>query len=186
MKRSSAISLAIIGSLAMAGCTQQPEEPKTYATIGECIADGKDKTVCESSWAEADKLTKEQAPRFADKAACEAQFGAGGCQTGGDGSTSWFMPALMGYMIGNMMGNSSSSAAYQRGIDDERRRGGGTTYIAPRPVYRTQTGGLSAAAFSGGKMTTTPAPTTYAASRAATTSARGGFGSSARSSSVGG
>ena len=44
-----------------------------------------------------------EAPRFTKKEQCEAEFGAGNCETrqAGAGTGSFFMPMMMGYMMGN-------------------------------------------------------------------------------------
>lgn len=182
MKRTKILSLAIIGTLALSGCSPSPSEiPQnvTYTSVEECVKAGVEKTTCDTALASAAANT----PKFSTQAQCEAQFGAGQCNSQTSGGSSWFMPALAGFMIGNMLSNSGSSSAYYRGRDDERRR----SSYAYTPVYRSASG-LSA--YSGGK--TTPAPATYTASRlsntyagssnSASTSARGGFGSRASAS----
>lgn len=182
MKRTKMLTLAIMGSLALAGCSpaEPPKaEPTTYKDVSECVKDGKEVAVCEKSFAEAKALTEQNAPKFGSLAECQAQFGPNGCTGGSNTQGSFFMPLLMGYMIGNMMSNSS-----------------GRSYYEPsRPVYRSARGGTQAASFTNGRYTTTPAAPSYAAraaanapmtssaSRAATTSSRGGFGGRSSSSS---
>lgn len=169
MKRTKMLTLAIMGSLALAGCAEAPQEQTTYKDVSECVKDGKEVAVCEKSFAEAKALTEQNAPKFGSLAECQAQFGPNGCTGGSNTQGSFFMPMFMGYMLGNMMSNN------------------GRSYYEPsRPVYRTPSGGTQAASFAGGRYTAAPAAPTYAArvsSRAATTSSRGGFGGRSSSAS---
>lgn len=179
MKRTKMLTLAIMGSLALAGCAEAPQEPTTYKTVAECTADGKAADICQKSFDDAKKLTEQNAPKFGSLAECQAQFGQNGCTGGSNTQGSFFMPLMMGYMLGNMMGSSSSSY--------DRNRSG-YSYAPPRPVYRTATGGTQAASFVGGRYTATPAAPSYAArvsarSTASTTSSRGGFGGRSAGSS---
>lgn len=164
MKRSSAISLAIVGALALSstGCTSaDSNEPTTYKTVTECVQDGKSQATCDKAFADAKAEAEKNGPKFASQAECAAQFGS--CQQSASGG--WFMPALMGYMVGNMMSNN-----------------GGTRYVT-QPVYVDRSGRSVTSNYSTtGRYTTTSAAPT-AAARAATTSSRGGFGSTARASS---
>lgn len=168
MKRSSAISLAIVGALAMSGCTPTPQadEPTTYRNVTECVQDGKSQATCDKAFADAKAEAEKTAPKFASQAECAAQFG--NCQQSASGG--WFMPALMGYMVGNMMSNS------------------GTRYVS-QPVYVDRSGRDVTSSYNGGRYTTStaaPSASARAASRAsaarssASTSSRGGFGSSSR------
>lgn len=168
MKRSSAISLAIVGALAMSGCSPSPQadEPTTYRNVTECVQDGKSQATCEKSFADAKAEAEKTAPKFASQAECAAQFG--NCQQSASGG--WFMPALMGYMVGNMMSNN-----------------GGTRYVS-QPVYIDRSGRDVTSSYSNGTYRTTPSAPTYtqrasARAAAASTGSRGGFGSTARSSS---
>lgn len=164
MKRSSAISLAIVGALALSGtgCTSaDSNEPTTYRNVTECVQDGKSQATCDKAFADAKAEAEKTAPKFASQAECAAQFG--NCQQSASGG--WFMPALMGYMVGNMMSNN-----------------GGTRYVT-QPVYVDRSGRSVTSSYSGGSYRTTSAAPTPSARAAATTSSRGGFGSTARASS---
>lgn len=167
MKRSSAISLAIVGALAMSGCTPTPQadEPTTYRNVTECVQDGKSQATCDKAFADAKAEAEKTAPKFASQAECAAQFG--NCQQSASGG--WFMPALMGYMVGNMMSNS------------------GTRYVS-QPVYVDRSGRYATSTYSNGSYRTTPSAPSYtqraqARAAAASTGSRGGFGSTARASS---
>lgn len=186
MKRTRVLTLAILGTLALSACgPAEPPAPTTgvtYTSVKECVEAGVDKTTCDTALASA----AANAPKFSTQDQCEAQFGPGQCNSQTSGGSSWFMPALAGFMLGNMLSNSSNNSAYYRGREDERRRGS-YSYV---PVYRSSSG-LST--YVNGR--TSAAPATYTATRlsntygttsgnsnAARTTSRGGFGSRASAS----
>lgn len=175
MKRSSQITLAILGALALTSCADPSSQssstsvtagPTTYANLEECVKDN-DYSTCKAAEEQAKKQTAESAPRYATADQCQAQFS--NCQKSDSGD--WFMPAVMGYMVGSMMSDGSRGYA--------------------SPVYYDRGGNAVRADFSGGSYKPATAAPTYAsqaparaaaASRASTAS-RGGFGSRSSSSS---
>jgi len=165
-KRTAAITLAVLGAIAMStGCSEQ-KEPTSYATIQECTQDGNSFDTCTKAQNEAKAETEKNAPKFASQEQCQAQFS--NCQQSSSGG--WFMPALMGYMVGNMMSNGSRQVA--------------------TPIYYDRDRRPQAAGFVGGVYRPIPAAPTYTARAAARASAArasastgsrssGGFGSRA-------
>jgi uncharacterized protein YgiB involved in biofilm formation len=123
MKKSYSIRLVLLGSasVALTSCGDSgapPKDARFYPTVKECTADYGAKP-CEDAKAEADKTQAAEAPRFTQKQQCEAEFGVGNCETrqASDGG-SFFMPLLMGYMVGNMMGGNRFSQPVYRGPDN--------------------------------------------------------------------
>jgi uncharacterized protein YgiB involved in biofilm formation len=121
MKKSKAISLVLLGgtSLALAGCDEgPPTDGKFFSSMNECTAHYSE-AQCKDAVKQAEEQHVAQAPKFSRKEECEAQFGAGNCesrsdmQTQGSGIGSFFMPMMMGYMIGNMMGNRFGGPVYR-------------------------------------------------------------------------
>jgi uncharacterized protein YgiB involved in biofilm formation len=111
MKKSKTIRLALLGgtSLALAGCDDgPPSDAKFFSSLNECTAHYSE-AQCQTMIKQAEAQHVAEAPKFNRKEECEAQFGSGNCETrqapteaGGFGS--FFMPMMMGYMLGNMMG----------------------------------------------------------------------------------
>ncbi|WP_447927891.1 MULTISPECIES: DUF1190 domain-containing protein [unclassified Vreelandella] len=138
-KRSLRLSLALMGAGAftLTGCGQSEEvtdvsfdSPRSYQSVDECVAANVyTQSACEESY----EASLEEVPRFESIEACEAEHGEGACvapteeqaqaATGGSGG-GWFMPAMMGYMVGNMMSRTSRGAT-NRGLYQE-------------PVYRNR------------------------------------------------
>ena len=86
---------------------------------------------CRQSFAEAEQLHVESAPRYDSLQVCEEQHGVGNCgsedqQVSNGGSGSIFMPLLAGYLIGSMLGGAGMSRS--------------------QPMYRTPQGGYTNAA----------------------------------------
>ncbi len=123
MKKSRSIRLVLLGtaSVALSACGDSgavPQDARFYPTVQECAAD-LGAAACEEAKAAAERALATEAPRFAQKQQCEAEFGVGNCetrQTAGGGS--FFMPLLMGYMVGNMMGGNRYSQPVYRGPDN--------------------------------------------------------------------
>ncbi len=176
-----AIALAVAASFALAGCKEEQVDAQAFPDLASCKAAAQSQGLvtnaeCEDAFLEAQELHVESAPRYDSLQLCEQEHGEGACgneqQVAGTGSGSIFMPLMMGYLIGNMMGG----------------RGG---YAAAQPLYRTANGSYTnaagTAAYSGNsgraklnesqfrKPPTTmgKAPLTHA-----TLASRGGFGSS--------
>ena len=125
MKKSRAIRLVLLGStgLTLAACDQSPPSDATFfARVEDCIA-VKSESQCREGLAKSEREFAAEAPRFTKQEECEADFGAGNCETrqAGGGRGSFFMPMMMGYMMGN---------AFNRPV-----------YRGPNSSAMTQTGG---------------------------------------------
>lgn len=166
MKKSRSVRLVLLGSagLTLAACDQGPLASSQFFPDAEACAAVYDESTCQTALADSRAAFAEEAPPFADKAACEAEFGEGNCETreeagveAGSGGGSFFVPMLMGYMIGR-----SFSQPVYRGPDNRAMlRSGGKLYEVGR------FGGTGrAAAFQPGQVSEVR---------------RGGFGASARS-----
>lgn len=173
MKRSHSIALVMMGAstIALTACEDSRVDAAIYKNWIECSnAPGSNHAQCKEEY----KIAKEEhavvAPKYADKAACEAEFGLGNCETAADpsgGRRSVFMPLMMGYMMGKMVGGPG-------GVFTQplyRSAGDPNTYRTAddRSVGKT-TGRTTVSKAAAGRPTAK-----------ANTVARGGFGSGARS-----
>lgn len=168
MKKSRSVRLVLLGSAsaALAACDDGgalPANAQFYPTVNECVADH-GVAQCQDAKAVADSTQAVEAPRFSRKEECEQEFGVGNCETRQTAGGSFFLPLMMGYMMGNMMnGGRFAQPVY---------RGPGNTAVMPNGgrllnVGRFDNLGAGRAAFR-------PAPQI-------TTVSRGGFGSTAAS-----
>jgi uncharacterized protein YgiB involved in biofilm formation len=133
MKKSRAIRLVLLGGagFALAACEEAPPPPdaKFFADIGECAA-VYDRATCETAMAETKAQFAAEAPKFDRKQECEAEFGAGNCesQQASSGMGGFFMPMMMGYMLGNAF-----RQPVYRGPDNKAMvRSGGNAYSVGR------------------------------------------------------
>jgi uncharacterized protein YgiB involved in biofilm formation len=123
MKKSRSVRLALLGgaSMALAACGDDapPKDATFYSDVQACAAVYGEEA-CQDAKAASEKISDEEAPRFARKEECEAEFGAGNCEsrqtTSGGG---FFMPLMMGYMVGNMLGNNRFNQPVYRGPNNE-------------------------------------------------------------------
>lgn len=103
MKKTKTIRLVLLGAgAALAACDQAPPPDAQFFTGIEDCARSDSVERCRDGWQAAQDEFASTAPRFDRKEACEAEFGAGNCETRETvGGGSFFMPMLMGYMIGS-------------------------------------------------------------------------------------
>lgn len=189
-KRSRAVALTILGaaSFAMAGCREEQVEAQAFPDLNACLAAADQGGLltadeCRQSFAEAEKLHVESAPRYDSLQVCEEQHGVGNCgseasQTGGGGG-GIFMPLLAGYLIGSMLGGGG----FARSQPMYRTPQGGYTNAARTSTFSSNTGraALSSSQFARPAQTIGQAPMSRA-----TAASRGGFGTTAGSRSLGG
>ena len=133
-------TLMATGSVNIAACTERAPDPLTwedqfpttsasaaapaaeesvdavaYADPAACKAAGEVPAAeCDNGWIAAQNDHAANGPRYGDKAACEAEYGEGRCETRTSGGGSFFMPFLAGMMIGNMGGGRYHPAPYYR------------------------------------------------------------------------
>jgi uncharacterized protein YgiB involved in biofilm formation len=197
MKRSRTVRLAFLGSasaLALVACDEAKDplaEANFFRDPVEC-AQKLDRAACEASFAEARTEHLRSAPAFASREACEQAYGAANCawqetnvspeqvQEQKPGTTTptasssggWFMPMMMGYMLGNALGNRSMmpGQAMPPGQAAASAAPGGNA-MGARPIYRN----ASNQVFSGRSALGTSRVA------AASTTSRGGFGTTSRS-----
>lgn len=161
--------LAALGGLYLWDKTNQPPVETFYPDLKTCLDKAADATAadaCRAGFDGAQAQHLAQAPRFADKASCEAQFGPERCQPHSGSQGSWFMPMLMGYMMGRTLGGAASYTPVYRDSQGYTVTPGGRT---------VDVGGARSAP--GAATATTTATTT-------TTAQRGGFGATADSRGV--
>ena len=182
-KRSNRVAIAILGAAAftLAGCREEQVDAQAFPDLQSCTdaaTRGGMFSVddCRASFAEAEALHVEAAPRYDSVAVCEEQHGVGACGTetaanpqGGSGSI--FMPLLAGYLIGNMLGGRSGMAGAQPLY---KTPDGKFTNAARTSAFSTNSGAakMNTSQFTRPTATAGKPPMTRA-----TAASRGGFGS---------
>jgi uncharacterized protein YgiB involved in biofilm formation len=98
--------------IALSACEEPKVDASVYETVQQCKDDpGVSSQQCEQSFKEARSQHASVAPKYSSEADCQADFGAGRCEkapyrTSSGGSI--FMPLMMGYMMGSMIGGRRS------------------------------------------------------------------------------
>ena len=143
MKRSKKLSLVLMGTILSANLTGCGEETKEEVSIfknqQECIQGGFTAEQCAKMEADA----KANSPKFSKREECEAEFGKEMCSGGTDSSGSFWMPALMGFMVGNMLGGGSGGVTNVTNnyIDDKDRSAVSGSAAAVNPATTGAAGG---------------------------------------------
>jgi len=162
MKRWHSVSVAALmgaSAFALSACEEQKVDTAIFDSLQQCINEpGMLREDCEKRYAEAKSQHAAVAPKYTSAQDCQADFGAGQCeqapyrsQSGG----SIFMPLMMGYMMGSMIGRrgfSSAQPLYRSAKDpktyrtaDNRKAGSATgrtrvaSSAASRPSVKTST-----------------------------------------------
>jgi uncharacterized protein YgiB involved in biofilm formation len=152
----SALTLAAV---ALAGCGRQQDAARVYTSVDQCRAE-QPAQACDAAWQASVGEHDATAPKFSDKAQCEAQYGVGHCETRQSDHGGFFMPMMAGFMIGQMMNRPYGQSAY-----------------VGHPVFFAPGGGFRAPSVAPGEAMFT---------RGGGVTARGGFGASAASHGFGG
>lgn len=166
MKKSRSIRLVLLGSasLALVACGDEgpPQDAKFFTDVKECSSVYSEAN-CRAAEDQAQKTLVQEAPRYSRKEECEAEFGVGNCETKQSaGGGSFFMPLLMGYMMGNMLGGNRFSQPVYRGPNNSAMMPSGGKLFNVGSFAGTGTGA-----------------TAFRPAAQATQVARGGFGSTA-------
>jgi len=148
-----------------------------FANLDECkAAGGLTAQQCEAAYAEAQKDSAQNAPKFSDQQSCEARYGVDQCvPRSSQGGGGFFTPLLTGFIVGQALNNLGG----YRGAPMYRDRDGGYYGGSGYPISRDYvTGRTRVGADSFDAPSRMDAPTRVQ-SRSAVIS-RGGFGGSGR------
>lgn len=202
MKRSTQIGLAAVGVVLVASLwprAEEPEEDLVYNSLADCRAAGQiSATQCEQRFNEASANHLRDAKKFSNTSQCEAEYGAGGCQSAVWNGAQVVIPALAGIMLARQFMQGGGAAqpllpptrqvcppgsqlpeCQQARSSSSSSSGGGGSYggrsssssSSSTRAYSTTSGGtvIARAGSTPGSATTT------------SVSSRGGFGSTSRS-----
>ena len=115
MKHRNSISAALLMSasvIALSACSEKKVDAVVFDSLQQCIDDpGVTRAYCEKNYKDARSQHAAVAPKYSSAADCQADFGAGKCEQAPYRSSSGgsiFMPLMMGYMMGSMIGGRGS------------------------------------------------------------------------------
>jgi uncharacterized protein YgiB involved in biofilm formation len=166
----SAVLMMSVSLIALTACEEPKVDASIYESIDQCKSDPYNTAdQCEGSFKEASSQHAAVAPKYSSVEDCQVDFGSGKCEkapykTSNGGSV--FMPLMMGYMMGSMMGGRGSMMSqplYRSAQSPNSFR------TAENQNVGSKTGGTKVA------RSATSRPSFKSSTRS-----RGGFGSSAR------
>jgi uncharacterized protein YgiB involved in biofilm formation len=142
MKRSKKAALVLMvpaAALLMSGCGEKREEAMVFEDPKQCAAAGVNSAEqCESDFVAAQAMHPQVAPKYANKEECEVDFGAGNCETAPQQSStggSFFMPMMMGYLMGQMMNSRNAAAAAPQAATPAAA---GASKVPTQPLYKSR------------------------------------------------
>ena len=204
MRRSRRVATLLVGTatlLVLTACEEDPaSDAKLYSDLEACKVENTPEE-CDKAFEAAKAFHAEQTTKYKSQAECEDLFGQGRCEQvtasgnavsgqatpGQSASTgSFFMPAIMGFMLGRSMSGFGPSAGYpvysdRQGYVFAGRQQLGTCYPpenCPRPMSSSSSSsrtGTSALSSSSRRYSFSPT----GADSVSRTAARGGFGTTA-------
>ena len=114
MKRWNFLSVAMmsVSMIALSACEEAKVDASVYESLEQCKNDPVvPADQCQASFKEARDQHAAVAPKYSSLADCQADFGAEKCEQAPYRTTSGgsvFMPMMMGYMMGSMLGGRRS------------------------------------------------------------------------------
>jgi uncharacterized protein YgiB involved in biofilm formation len=129
MKRSRSVKLVLMSAVPvmLTACGDDAREPVIYQSVDSCVQAGEMSAAeCNQRFNEAWSEHQQTAPRFTSREECARQYSAEQCQeTRAANGGSFFMPALMGFMVGRALNNFGAPRLDQRNLqrDDTAVRG---------------------------------------------------------------
>lgn len=139
MKRTRQIRLVFLGSasvIALTACDQTqdlPKDAKFFRDQAQCEAELRDAD-CKKAFAESRDAHVRTAPRFGTREECQANYGVDNCtreiaqgeRTAAGPSGGFFMPLMVGYMLGKSGNNVISQPVYRDAENTAYTGGSGT------------------------------------------------------------
>lgn len=168
-------------TLLLQGCgSDDTIDASVFSSVEECTEFFNPLEECQAAFAEAAALHPKVAPRYADQQACETDFGTGQCETAPEqrAQGSFFMPMMMGFLAGQMMGRSGMAPQSQQAA------AAGRASAPNQPLYRSRDDQGAFRTANNARVATQPGPTQVKRSavqpRPASLAQRGGFGAQAQ------
>ena len=154
-----------VSSLLLAACSRT-EPAVIIENVQDCLAKSDlTEQQCQANYEQALAEAERTAPRYHDKRSCEAEFGYDQCHSSSSGG--FFMPMMMGYLLGSSMNNRHPATVYRydRPYSDHHNK--------VMTADGTVLGNAGKSSYQVNKNTYKPKPTVTK------TVSRGGFGSKA-------
>lgn len=187
---------AVFGVGALSGCGDSGEEVTLIRSVQECMnLTGMDVRECEAAYQQAERESEAAAEKFESLNDCERDYGSGSCA---QGSGSWFVPMMTGYILAEVVDEVGDAAKKRRRYKtmgvyrNDRENEYYTTTGAPLTSttrygsYKVDPKAITPSAEmlrTASKVKTRGTRSTRMSYGSAKSSSRGGFGSTSRSSS---
>jgi len=188
-KKAALIMMVPAAGLVISGCGEKPADVVVFNTPDECAAYYNPPAECKAAFEEASAMHPKVAPRYANKAECEADFGPGQCETAPEQHQqgSFFMPMMMGFLAGQML--NRGGLAPQQQPAGQSDAAGNRGPVPAQPLKKSRDDRQTFRTATNTPVASQPGPAKVSPSavqpKPATLARRGGFGSEAAKRNVG-
>lgn len=160
-----------LSAVALSSCSK--EDTVLVKNVEECMSISSGTYAeCEAQYQKAIQEAEKTGPKFQSQSQCEVEFGRDYCYR--PRGSSWFMPAMTGFLIGQMLNNNRSSYGFYRTpVPTFHYRGNGAMRGKMIAADGTVLGRAGQRNMSVNKSSINPKPR----SKVTRTRSRGGFGS---------
>ncbi len=116
------------------GSKVKDQRIEIYSSVDACQAE-RSAEDCAKAFAGAEQEHAKSAPRFTARDLCEAQYGR--CAGLHESTGNWFIPAMVGFMLGHALGSGGAASAVYQPVYVDR---GGTAYSGTNSIgsYRSR------------------------------------------------
>jgi uncharacterized protein YgiB involved in biofilm formation len=120
--------LLVVAAGAIWGSKVREQRIKIYSSVEACQAEYPAED-CAKAFAGAEQEHAKSAPRFIARDLCEAEYGS--CAALHNGTGDWFVPAMVGFVLGHALGAGGIGGVVSQPVYIDR---GGTAYSGTSPI----------------------------------------------------
>ncbi|AJQ92073.1 DUF1190 domain-containing protein [Gynuella sunshinyii] len=100
-----------IATTTLVACSSK-EEAIVYRDVNQCIEQNpSNEAACQAAYQEALQKAQDSGPKYNTRSDCEVDFGANNCTPYNASGHSWFMPAMAGFMLANLLDRNNYRSA---------------------------------------------------------------------------
>lgn len=98
-----------VAAATLVSCGNKTQQAIIYKDVHQCVSDNPTLEIeCQMAYDQAVQKSLESGPKYDSRKQCDSEFGDNNCiPYAGPSGQSWFVPAIAGFMFGQMLNNPS-------------------------------------------------------------------------------